>query len=571
MMQDYREVWAVDFEYRSGPGERPWPLCMSAIETRSGREIRMWRDQLLALRHAPFDTGSDTLFVAYYASAELGCFLQLDWELPTNVLDLYVEHRHSINGTPEADESHSGLVWALALRGLPHMEFAEKDRMRRLIIEHTAWSDEERSAILEYCAEDVRALGLLLPAMAPEIDLPRALLRGRYMGAVARMEHTGTPIDTDLHAAMVENWGAIKNRLIADIDANFGVFEDGSFRACRFEAWLAQHQIIWPRLPSGELHLKESVFRDMANTIPDLVPLHQLRATLGEMRLTGLHVGSDGRNRCMLSPFRSVTSRNQPSNTRYIFGPASWMRGLIKPEPGTGIAYVDWVSQEIAIAAALSKDERMMKGYVSGDPYLAFAKAAGLAPPDATKDSHKAIRDRCKSLLLGISYGMGQNALALSAGISVAEARELLRLHRNTYSTFWRWSDNIVDAALIDGGISTVFGWRRRITGKPNERSLMNFPMQGNASEMMRLAAIGATEAGIRVCAPVHDAFVIESPLETLEETVAAMRHTMAKASKVICGGLEIRTDAEIVTWPGRYMDPKGADMWCRIVGMLPA
>ena len=45
------------------------------------------------------------------------------------------------------------------------------------------WSDDERKAMLDYCQEDVESLARLLPAMLPRIDLPRALLRGRYMAA----------------------------------------------------------------------------------------------------------------------------------------------------------------------------------------------------------------------------------------------------------------------------------------------------------------------------------------------------------------------------------------------------
>jgi hypothetical protein len=58
----------------------------------------------------------------------------------------------------------------------------------------------------------------------------------------------------------------------------------------------------------------------------------------------------------------------------FIFGPSVWLRGLIKPPPGYGIAYIDWAQQEFGIAAALSGDPLMMDAYRSGDPYLAFAK-----------------------------------------------------------------------------------------------------------------------------------------------------------------------------------------------------
>ena len=68
---------------------------------------------------------------------------------------------------------------------------------------------------------------------------------------------------------------------------------------------------------------------------------------------------------------------------------------------------MDWSSQEIAIAGALSGDDALWKAYESGDPYIEFAKQAGLAPPDATKQSHKEIRQACKSIVLGVNYGMG--------------------------------------------------------------------------------------------------------------------------------------------------------------------
>jgi hypothetical protein len=435
-MIPFSEIWLCDFEFRADPGERPCPVCMAARELHTGQQIRLWRGELLELRHAPFNTGADTVFVAYFASAELGCFLELGWPLPVNILDLYVEHRVETNGGLAA--CGNGLVGALALRGLAHIDAGEKEAMRRLVLDNTTWSEAERVAILDYCATDVAALAALLPRMAPTIDWPRALLRGRYMAAVARTERAGVPIDAELHQCMVLAWDDIKQRLVQEVDAGFGVFDGLTFKADRFRAWLMRHGIGWPTLPSGALALDDDTFRDQAKYHPQIMPLHELRATLSGLRLTGLEVGADGRNRCLLSPFSAVTGRNQPSTTKFIFGPARWMRGLIRPLEGRGIAYIDFCSQEIGIAAALSSDERMIAGYIAGDPYLAFAKDAKLVPPDATKATHKAMRDRCKAIVLGINYGMGPDTMAASAGITPCEARELLRLHRDTYRTFWR-------------------------------------------------------------------------------------------------------------------------------------
>ena len=69
--------------------------------------------------------------------------------------------------------------------------------MRSLILGGGPWSEQERAAILDYCESDVVALERLLSAMLPGIDLPRALLRGRYMAAAAAIEHNGVPIDVE--------------------------------------------------------------------------------------------------------------------------------------------------------------------------------------------------------------------------------------------------------------------------------------------------------------------------------------------------------------------------------------
>jgi putative DNA-invertase from lambdoid prophage Rac len=97
-------------------------------------------------------------------------------------------------------------------------------------------------------------------------------------------------------------------------------------------------------------------------------------------------------------------------------------------------------------------------------------------PADATKTTHKLMRERCKAVVLGINYGMGPEAMALQAGITPAEARELLRLHNETYRPFWRWIGDTVSAAMLTNRMQTVFGWRRRIGRDANPRSLMNFP-----------------------------------------------------------------------------------------------
>ena len=371
----FDEVWLVDFEFHAPAGENPQVICLVARELGTGRLLRLWQDEIGRCNTPPYRTDRDCLFVAYYASAEIGCHLCLGWPLPENILDLYTEFRALTNGL--SPPCGNGLLGALAWHGLDTMASQGKTAMRDLAIRGGPFTPDEKAALLDYCQSDVDALARLLPSMEETLDLPHALLRGRYMRAAARMEHTGVPIDVPLLNRLRDSWSDLKSRLIVHIDADYGVYEKGTFKQARFAEYLARNAIPWPHLDSGVLDLKDETFRDVVRTYPQLGPLKELRVSLGQMRLEALEVGSDGRNRCLLSAFRSRTGRNQPSNKKSIFGPAVWMRGLIRPEPGWGLAYIDWSQQEFGIAAALSGDRAMQDAYTSGDPYLTFAMQGG--------------------------------------------------------------------------------------------------------------------------------------------------------------------------------------------------
>ena len=285
--------------------------------------------------------------------------------------------------------------------------------------------------------------------------------------------------------------------------------------------------------------------------------------------LPDLAVGRDGRNRCLLSAFGSQTARNQPSTARFIFGRPAWMRGLIRPEPGWGLAYVDWSQQEFAIAAALSGDESMQDAYESGDPYIALAIQAGAVPRQATKETHGDVRERFKQCVLGVQYGMGEETLARRLGLSTAHARELLNHHREAYPKFWRWSQAAVDTAMLHGWIHTVYGWVLHVGPRTRWRSIANFPMQANGAEMLRIACILASERGVRICAPVHDAILIEAREQELEEAVAVACAAMADASRAVLDGFKLRTDVRPVVHPDRLMEDRGVTMWNLVMNAL--
>lgn len=566
--QDYEFIF-IDFEYRQAGGIEGNPLeviCMVAFNSSKNIYTRLWADQLADMKDHPFGDDDKTILVAYYASAEMACFQALGWSWPKNVLDLFVEFKNITNGHI-VPMGHS-LLGAMKFFDLKAIESEHKDSMRTLAMRGMPYSEEEKVGLIEYCQSDVDALQKLLPAMAPSIDLPRALIRGQYSIPLAQMEGHGIPLDLVSYNELCTYWDSIKLELIHEIDSKYGVYENGSFRQSKFEAYLINEGIAWPRQESGKLKLDEETFKLMAQIHPSIAPLRQLRDSLSKFRLNSLQVGADGRNRCLISPYSSSTGRNQPSTSKFIFGLAKWARGLIQPHAGYAIAYIDWSQQEFGVAAALSGDKNMMAAYHSGDPYLAFAKQAGAVPKDATKATHPKEREQYKACVLATQYGMGAESLAIRLKQPLLRAKQLLKAHRQVYKQFWDWSDQFYNRAVNANKAFTVLGWFLRVKPDVNPRSLRNFPMQANSAEMLRIACILMAKENIKICAPVHDAILIESKLEDIERDVEMAQYCMKEASRIILNGFELNSDVEIFKHPQRFLNASSEEFWYRVMAI---
>ena len=192
-LRHYREIRLADFEFRQPEGDKPEPHCLVVIDYKTGDTIRLWRDELLTMSSPPFSTGDDTLFVAFFASAELNCFRSLGWPMPQRILDLYAEFQNHTNGYYGVPDK-PGLLVALQYFGLSGIEAVEKTSMRDIAIRGGPFTEQEKHGLMVYCESDVIALRQLLTAMLPYLE-PQATLRGRYTAAVSAMEMTGTPID----------------------------------------------------------------------------------------------------------------------------------------------------------------------------------------------------------------------------------------------------------------------------------------------------------------------------------------------------------------------------------------
>jgi hypothetical protein len=580
----FKRVVAIDTEYWFGhdldghviEGNPLRPTCVCSKDLISGTKWETWCIGESNVT-PPFPLDETTLLIAYNASAECRTFKALSWPMPVRILDLFAEFCDHRNGR-DGDGARS-LLAALEHFGLDSIGAVHKEQMIKLILRGPPFTAAERREILDYCWSDVDSLERLLPAMLPNIEWKGALVRGRYACAVASMEAAGIPVNAALLYEVVTRWSEIQVGLIRCIDQDFGCYDGTAFRKDRFEAYVEKAGIPWPRLKPrkpgmiGALALDSDTFGDMAKVFPCVAPLAELRNAIGKMRKNDVPIGEDNRARTGLKPFASSTSRNQPSTSEFLYGASKWIRNFIQPELGHALIYLDFSAEEVGVAAAISGDKVMQADYLNGDFYVNFGVALNQLPTGCTKAIAEAeylgVRDRLKVASLGVLYGMGAAMLASRIDKPVAVAAGWIRLHHARYHVFWTFVQRTIDYAMRGGDLVTELGWHLHPCRDANPRSVANFPVQSNASEILRVACCLVTEVGYEVCAPVHDALLVHCKIEDIDRTIVEVKALMAKASRIVLSGFEIKVGHETTVYPNHLTDKRGTKMWAAVMAEL--
>jgi DNA polymerase I len=587
---NFNTINVCDFEYEVADGDLPNVLCMVVYvldeNLQHMRTVRMWHGDFGTA--PPFDIGPDALFVAYSAWAEMTCFMTLGWKFPEHIFDQHTAYLAASNVLLpyNPDEvrrrQRKRLPDACRAYGIEGWERIDKEAMAKDIGEGR-WRDYGREAVFAYCEEDVRASALLLVEQLrgrgrrlPPADVERMLHWSNYSAkTIAQIQARGMPIDMPLWHLVQENKAAVIRRLLQRLDPSHGSDDPiytpaGEWSYGRFERWLVSAGVTaWPRLESGQLDIEGDAFKLMYH-VPGIEGLHALRDSLGVIARAKLPIGRDGRNRPSLFPFCTATGRN--AHAKSLFNAHAGMRSFMVFTANTLGVYLDWRTQEVGIAAALSGDQALIRAYHEGDVYHALALVCGLTNDrDARrwKAQNADMRQRMKSLQLAVNYGMGVPSLAKGLDRHPLIASAVLELHRQTYPRFWQWRADMVQSAMLDRHIETVFGWPLRISTSPNKRTLYNFPMQGNGAEMLRLAAWQLCEIGIVPNMLVHDGLLIEA--RNKEEVEHAI-HIMKVAGREVCDGLEIGVDVDQLLERGaRFQDkrPVAKKMWATMMSAL--
>lgn len=553
--------------------------------------------------------------------------LYLEYRLITNKCDHWMYGKQLLKGVPSttcpppwgsakikglnySNPQHSLAAGTYKLLGVTR-DTQHKDDMRNLIIsDPEEFNTDEREAILRYCLEDVIYLpDILEKVLSATYNLyqltnkepydkhrrrDERYLRGEYGARTAYMERLGYPIDNESTARFTANVGDIIKACVEDIlsqELPVTPFKwnkkEGRYSECQKDLKtyfkMNYKSSEWKLTDSKQYSLSLDAFAKHCHDrhdfkrddiIAQMLRYKKLLQHLNGFRPKGENaknkevfkdsIGGDGRVRTRFGIYGSQSGRSQPKATSFIPLKAAWMRVLILPKRGRAICSTDYGSQEFLLSAIISGDRAMYEGYVSGDPYLYFAKQAGAVPEEGTKKSHAKERTLFKSTTLGISYNMGAEALAAKLSRDVgetytkAQAQELIDLFFSVFSKFKGWNDDN-SGEYYEGKkpIEMLCGWTMWRDNK-NWRSVNNVPIQGAGASIMRKAVALAQDAGLDVIYTLHDALYVEYDYGDLN-TIDILRDCMLSAFCFYFEGeyrewaSKIRMDSD--TWGLDYVD----------------
>ena len=389
------------------------------------------------------------------------------------------------------------------------------------------------------------------------------MFRGASQLHVAKIEKTGIDIDYPRVMDFRKYWSECELETIRELDKKINVHdEDGTERYEKFVELVKRNKLFgkWERtFKTNKLRTDKKYLDKIIKKFPELLDFQifkQIKQLKAYTKLSVFNPCADGKLRCSWNMFGTETGRCTPSTNANIFGGAKWQRCLIKPRFGYVMYYLDYEQQELAIQGYLSGDKKLIEAYKSGDGYLQSAKWLSLVPDYATKDSHPEEREIVKVLFLAQGYGAGPGYVAGQVKCSLLYAKHLLRMFKNLYKTYNAWISKVLRKVAITNKITTNLGWQRYSNGtfkinkegqlKSIRNTLLNFPAQGNGSDILRQAIIKLHEAGFLINAPVHDALLISIPRGNEDKEVKIAQRIMEESAEFVIGN-KIRVGIEKV------------------------
>ncbi len=220
------------------------------------------------------------------------------------------------------------------------------------------------------------------------------------------------------------------------------------------------------------------------------------------------------------------------------------LRKIFIAEEGSRLVIADYSQVELRVLAHLSGDETLSDAFRNGEDIhmrTAVELFGGMPLLPEERDRQRRI---AKTINFGIIYGMGPFRLAKDLGVSRRQADEFIEAYFARYPKVRLYFDSLAEQAERSGYVGTLFGRRRYVSGLDTQgrdggyqvRSMMNAPIQGTASEIVKRAMIDldklffSGELKGAMLLQVHDELIFEVPEDVAESSVLRCKEVMENA-----------------------------------------
>ena len=288
---------------------------------------------------------------------------------------------------------------------------------------------------------------------------------------------------------------------------------------------------------------------EIAQLIIDYRELDKLKATYADA--LPKMIGSDGRIHGVLNQTVAATGRlsstepnlqNIPVRTEL----GRQIRRAFIPEKGCKLISADYSQLELRILAHITRDPVMLEAYQKNEDI--HAKTARLVFGARDEADLKEKRRLAKIVNFGIAYAVEAFGLSQRVGISKQEARKVIDDYFATYKGIRAYMDRIPEEAREKGYVTSLFGRRRYFPGIKDrnyavrsraEREAINMPIQGTASDIVKIAMINVAaaikKAGLetRMIMQVHDELLFEGPEAEIQAAVQIIKREMESAARL--------------------------------------
>jgi DNA polymerase-1 len=406
-----------------------------------------------------------------------------------------------------------------------------------------------------------------LESIYNEIELPIASL-------LYRIERVGLRVDTSVLGELSALFGAELEKLTARIYKVAGrEFKINSPK--QVGEVLEELNISTKRkTATGQVSTSRAVLDELAAQgyeLPRLLiefrELDKLKATYTDA-LPAL-VGPDGRIHSQLNQTVTATGRLSSSEPNLQNIPIRTelgrrIRRAFIPDKGNVFVAADYSQLELRLLAHVTHDEQMLDAFKKGEDI--HERTARLVFGAKTKEELKEKRRFAKIVNFAIAYAVEPFGLSQRVGISRKEARQVIDDYYKTYAGVRRFMEEVPEKAREEGLVRSIYG---RIRPVPTindrngniraraEREAINMPIQGSASDIVKIAMLKVDEAlrsaGLKaqMVMQVHDELLIEAPKQEAKQVEEILCREMETAVE-----LDVPLEVEAGTG-GNWMDVK--------------